>query len=178
MRFTHLVISALQAISFLGATALPTTSEGSGLTSVINEAGTEIPEADTIIQRSAAVDPIEIPEASINELDIVQRDSADPAHELTRRAVNIKLMADTGSRYRISVRGVVIILHIFYDLATERARMYWSPDSSNPAPSSLKFGAYDRTRGVTFQPTDIFHDNFVTLTGFKLYDVVQIFTGN
>lgn len=102
-----------------------------------------------ITQRSAIVDFVEIQETSVNRLDIVQRDSASPAHKLTRRAVNIKLMADTGSQYHISVRGVVIILHIFYDLATERARMYWSPDSSNPTPSSLKFGAYDRTRGVS-----------------------------
>lgn len=176
MRFTHLVI-ALQAINLLGATALPATSE-SGLTSVISEAGTEIPEADAIVQRSATVDIIELSEASVDAPGITERDSAGPAHEIARRAVNINLSADTGSKYRISVRGVTIILHIFYDLATERARMYWSPDSSNPAPGSLKFGAYDRTQGLTFQPTDIFHDNFVTLVGFKLYDVVQIFTGN
>lgn len=89
---------------------------------------------DVITQRSAIIDFVEIQETSVNRLDIVQRDSASPAHKLTRRAVNIKLMADTGSQYHISVRGVVIILHIFYDLATERARMYWSPDSSNPTP--------------------------------------------
>lgn len=175
MRFTHLVISALQAINFVGATALPATSE-SGLASLINEAGTVIPAADAIVQRSATVDIIEVSEASTH--NIMQRDSAEPAHQLARRSVNIKLMADTGSKYRISVRGVTIILHIFYDLATERARMYWSPDSSNPAPGTLKFGAYDRTQGLTFQPSDISHDNFVTLVGFKLYDVVQIFTGN
>ncbi|KAI8240539.1 hypothetical protein K4K55_000664 [Colletotrichum sp. SAR 10_96] len=172
MRFSNITV-VLQAAALAQAAALPTTPSGQSIELVKDSVA---PVSDTAIAN--LVERKEVTDVHAIETLAEQSSSADKdlvLRDLQKRTLNIKLGADTGNRYRVTINGIAIIVHFFFDLAIEKTVFYWTIDGTNPAPGDLRLGFRDMTSGAGVPDARYAHDNRYYFPGFRLYDVINIF---
>ncbi|KAG8623094.1 hypothetical protein KVT40_008070 [Elsinoe batatas] len=72
-----------------------------------------------------------------------------PLHTLHKRAFTKILRADTGTVYRATINGIAVLIHMYFDLAVNRAIFYWEPNGRGPPPPpSFRIGFKDVTKNV------------------------------
>lgn len=89
--------------------------------------------------------------------------------------MGLQLKYDTGTAYHATYNGLRVILHVFFDLAINRAIFYWTLDGRNVGPGNMNVGFRDVTRGIRQDPYPVAAGQHVVLSGFLGGDSITIF---
>ncbi|KAF7167148.1 hypothetical protein CNMCM5623_000555 [Aspergillus felis] len=164
MRFECILAATLGALqlSQVVATPAPVTSDPVSLSARDTEA------------RAPAVDTPAVQIDKPELLDLTEVESA-PASHLAKRAIlgRLKLTPDDNNRYRITVNGITVFLHIFYDLAREYTVFYWTSDQT-PAPGAVSFGLEDPATGQSIPIRYWDNGSRWKWGGTKIYDIINV----
>ncbi len=165
MRSQRILAAALGALQLSQVVATPAPLGGDDSLSLF---------ARDVEKRAPAVDTPVVQSDEPELLDLTEVGS-DPLFHLGKRAIlgQLQLLADTGNRYRITVNGVSIFLHIFYDLAVEYTVIYWTADQTS-VPASVSFGLQDPVTGKTISVRPWDHGGRWKWLGAKINDVINV----
>lgn len=164
MRSQHILAAALGALQLSQVVATPAPVGGDSVSLAARDVEKSAPTVDTPV--------VQFDEPEL--LDLIEVES-DPPFHLGKRAIlgQLKLMADTGNRYRIAVNGASIFLHIFYDLAREATVIYWTADQTS-VPGAVSFGLQDPATGKTISVRSWDHGGRWQWNGAKIYDLINV----
>jgi hypothetical protein len=172
MRFQFIFTATLQATQLLYARASPIADE-------VDAVSVKAREADPSVVNNYGVDSIAKRSNEDIEIDLdsglAGRDS--DYSMITKRKIlgKLQLMADTGNRYRVPLaNGVVIFLHIFYDLGIQKCTYFWELDQAGTIPSSVSFGLKDTNNGNEIPISSWAAGRSFHWAQAKLYDFIQV----
>jgi hypothetical protein len=165
MRFQFILAATLGALQLSHVVATPTAVTSDPLSLSARDTEARAPAVDT--------PAVQIDEPEL--LDLAEVVESDPPSHLAKRAIlgQLKIMADTGNRYRIRTNGITIFLHIFYDLARDYTVFYWSADQAT-VPGSVSFGFQIPTTGHTVQVQPWDSGKTWRWRSAKIYDTINV----
>ncbi|KAH7393249.1 hypothetical protein BKA64DRAFT_644005 [Cadophora sp. MPI-SDFR-AT-0126] len=194
MQFQYSLILALQAFQVMQAAASPTLATVEALSLIERDnsvllvdklsgerSGLSSPPLDPVLKRSIGDTTIEIDIDTRETTEISATDPGTSVSTIDKRATNLghfTVLADTGTTYPLTLNGRQILIHAFFNLATNLFTLYWTLDTTDhngAAPSSVFFGLDDHSIGRQVVARSWARGGRWTWANAKLGNIIEIF---